>query len=168
MWKKTDLGKYLNKTNIAILFMVGLLVFIIALPTKKTSPKSESETLQSNTSEETNYRNTMENELEEILSKVQGVGKVEVLISLKSSEKQIVEKDTSSREDDMEQTTVYEEGTEGGQSPYVRQFTYPEVEGILVIADGGDNAIVEEEMKEAVKALFDIDTHKIKIMKRNS
>ena len=33
--------------------------------------------------------------------------------------------------------------------------------------DGGDNAIVIENITEAVQALFGVDTHKIKVMKHN-
>ena len=44
----------------------------------------------------------------------------------------------------------------------------PEVEGILVIADGGGNAVVAKNLTEAVQALFGVEAHKIKIMKRAS
>ena len=36
--------------------------------------------------------------------------------------------------------------------------------GILIIAEGGGNAIVVQEITGVVKALFDIDTHKIKVI----
>ena len=41
-----------------------------------------------------------------------------------------------------------------------------EVEGVVVIADGGDNAVVAQNITEAVQALFGVEAHKIKIMKR--
>ncbi|MEI3220461.1 MAG: hypothetical protein V8S08_13640 [Lachnoclostridium sp.] len=43
----------------------------------------------------------------------------------------------------------------------------PEVEGVIVIAEGGDNPVVIQNISEAVQALFGVDTHKIKIMKLN-
>ena len=43
----------------------------------------------------------------------------------------------------------------------------PKVEGIVVIAQGGENAVVVKNITEAIQALFDVDTHKIKVMKRN-
>ena len=48
-----------------------------------------------------------------------------------------------------------------------KQELSPRIEGVLVIADGGDNAIVIENITEAVQALFRVDTHKIKVMKHN-
>ena len=41
----------------------------------------------------------------------------------------------------------------------------PQVEGVLVIAEGGDKSSVKEEIIGAAQALFGIEPHKIKIMK---
>ena len=49
----------------------------------------------------------------------------------------------------------------------MKQELSPRIEGGLVIADGGDNAIVIENITEAVQALFGVDTHKIKVMTHN-
>ena len=61
---------------------------------------------------------------------------------------------------------MYSQGTDGTQTPYVSKENAPEVEGILVIADGGGNAVVAKNLTEAVQALFGVEEHKIKIMKR--
>lgn len=42
----------------------------------------------------------------------------------------------------------------------------PEIEGVLVIAQGGENAVVVQNITEAIQALFGVEAHKIKIMKR--
>ncbi len=66
----------------------------------------------------------------------------------------------------LSETAVYANGN-GEETPYVKQELSPRIEGVLVIADGGDNAIVIENITEAVQALFGVDTHKIKVMKHN-
>ena len=38
--------------------------------------------------------------------------------------------------------------------------------GIVVAAEGGDNAAVKAEISEAMEALFDVPAHKIKVLKR--
>ncbi len=43
----------------------------------------------------------------------------------------------------------------------------PKVEGVVVIAEGGDKGVVVQNITEAVQALFGVDTHKIKVMKLN-
>lgn len=169
MFTNLKLGKYLNKTNLTIAFLVGILLVIIALPIQSSKKQmTETNSAGKSVSQEMSYKEEMEREMETILSKVPGVGATDVLISLKTSERQIVEKDNQTDEERMEETTVYAENSDGEQLPYVRQVVCPEVEGVLVIAEGGDNAIVQKEMKEAVQALFDVDTHKIKIMKGHS
>lgn len=44
----------------------------------------------------------------------------------------------------------------------------PKIEGVVVIADGGENAVVKENINSAVQALFDIEPHKIRIMKKQT
>ena len=65
-----------------------------------------------------------------------------------------------------DQTSVYEQNSDGSQSPYVSMELSPEIEGVVVIADGGDDAVVIRNITEAVQALFGVEAHKIKIMKR--
>lgn len=57
--------------------------------------------------------------------------------------------------------------SQGAQSrrPYVTSESNPQVEGVLVIAEGGDKSSVKEEIIGAAQALFGIEPHKIKIMK---
>ncbi len=42
----------------------------------------------------------------------------------------------------------------------------PRVEGVVVVAGGGDDAVVVKNITESVQALFGIDTHKIRIVKK--
>jgi stage III sporulation protein AG len=39
------------------------------------------------------------------------------------------------------------------------------VEGILIVASGGDNQKVKQNISEAVLALFQVEAHRIKIVK---
>ena len=107
----------------------------------------------------------------------EGVGNVKVMITLASSSEKVVEKDQEMTSEVQEgesggkntsssETAVYANGN-GEETPYVKQELSPRIEGVLVIADGGDNAIVIENITEAVQALFGVDTHKIKVMKHN-
>ena len=53
-----------------------------------------------------------------------------------------------------------------GQNPYVSKELTPRVEGVVVVAGGGDDAVVVKNITESVQALFGIDTHKIRIVKK--
>ena len=114
---------------------------------------------------------------------MEGVGEVTVMITLKSDGQKIIEKDQSSssqstdeedssggtrsvEDQSSDKTSIYEQTADGSSTPYVSKELAPEVEGVVVIADGGDNAVVAQNITEAVQALFGVEAHKIKIMKR--
>ena len=110
------------------------------------------------------YEAQTEQKLEELLSTVDGVGKVRVMLTWEGSSERQVEKDRISNADSVEEETIYQEN-DSGKYPYVVSWTNPKVTGVLVIAEGGGNTKVKAEILEAVQALFGIEPHKIKIMK---
>lgn len=170
----------IKKDKWLIVFLAGLLLVVIALPVSDTK-SGQSQQVQKvqqtkNTSEDA-YTGEMEARLENALEHVKGVGKVKVMITLASSSEKVVEKDREMTSDVQEgdgggkntsssETAVYANGN-GEETPYVKQELSPRIEGVLVIAEGGDNAVVIENITEAVQALFGVDTHKIKVMKHN-
>ena len=181
--------KNMKKDNYIIILLVGVLLIVIALPVSDNKDKEEKAGVESitNNEEETQvltYVDEQEKRLGEILSQVQGVGDVKVMITLKSSKELIVEKDTpttsqTSLEEDAEggkrnttdktttEATVYGQDNNGDSSPYVVKELEPEIEGIIVIAKGGDDPVVAKNISEAVLALFHVEAHKIKVMKMN-
>ena len=52
-----------------------------------------------------------------------------------------------------------------GEVPYLIKEDMPEVSGVLIISEGGDNPVIEKEINDAAKALFGIESNKIKVMK---
>ena len=61
---------------------------------------------------------------------------------------------------------------QGGEDPYYTTArlsdVVPEIEGMVIAADGGDDPVVVKNLTEAVQALFGVEAHKIKIMKRTN
>lgn len=131
------------------------------------------------------YEAYLENRVADALECVEGVGKTEVVITLKSSGQKVIEKDqisgsrTTTEEDsaggtrvekegETEKTSIYEQHEDGSQTPYVSREMLPEIEGVAVIAEGGDHPVVVQNITEAIQALFGIEAHKIKIMKRTT
>lgn len=187
----------INKLLYCLLAGVVLLIISMPISTKKesdsptkTEPYLEGqgnlkgqETLTNKTLEitEDTYEKLLEERLEEILSYVEGAGKIKVMVTLKASGEKIIlkespyTKNTVNEQDSgggtrntidlsqSEQVVYLEEN--GGKIPYVIQETAPEIEGILVIAQGADNEVVKKELNAAIAALFDLQSHKIKICK---
>lgn len=131
---------------------------------------------------ESDYATRMEARLAKILSNVSGAGKVEVFISFGDYGTNVVEKDvsytrnnedrnsadaqnTSAVNTENTETTVYTADENGNEVPFVRKMMTPKVEGVFIVAEGGNNQTVRGEMKEAIMALFGIEEHKIKVVK---
>lgn len=185
-------GKKLQKDQCLILVLIGILLCVIAIPTEKKDSKSDlsnstddiidNHMIPDSTDGSPDYIQYWEEKLEETLSCVDGVGKVRVLITLRSSEQKIVEKDgpeeyTDTSEEDaaggirtigesrVEKSTIYTSDGQGGNVPYVVMTIPPLVEGVVVVAQMTDQEKVQPNIIEAIQVLFDIDANKIKIVK---
>lgn len=128
------------------------------------------------------YEETLEARIREILKNVEGVGTVDVMIVLKSTEEKVVRVDqrTSSSstkeqdsqggvrealQSDLEETTIMTDSGDGSQ-PIIEKEIYPEISGIIISASGGGSPQVQAEISEAMEALFGLPAHKIKVLKR--
>ncbi|MBS6397529.1 MAG: stage III sporulation protein AG [Clostridiales bacterium] len=159
-----------GKDQLLILVLLGLLLAVIAIPVEdrekpagQSVPKEqEEETAQQ---PETGYEAQMEQKLEELLGSVEGVGEVRVMLTFEGTGEKKVEKDQAFSADESREETVYTENGSSERTPYVTSETNPRVEGVLIIAKGGGNSRVKQEILEAAQALFGIEAHKIKIMK---
>lgn len=191
-WKSDWMSKLKKpkKEQLVVLLLFGVLLVVIALPTttgateadkKDAAISGTQEAAETDTATST-YEEQLEKRLSAILSQVAGAGRVEVMVTLESRGERIVEKDTPESRKSVEETdssggsrttdeqdwgeeTVYYEDGSGGKSPYVVKELEPNIEGVLVLAEGGGSAVVKQELLEAVQALFPIEAHKVKIMK---
>lgn len=200
------LSHKLTRDNFLIVILVGVLLLVIVWPVedkdRKTQTQSEqwdseadimkirSDTKgQEASSLEVNYEVEMvsyaaalECSLEELLSTMDGVGKVRVMVTLEGSGMSVVEKDQSTQRADSDETdsaggsrrtvntslseeTIYDSRQGSSGSPFVKQILAPQVEGVVVSAQGGGNARTAQNITEAIQALFGIEAHKIKIVK---
>lgn len=158
-----------GKQNLLVLFLVGILLVVLAMPTEKKEEslvEESEETQEKDITEgkENQYEQKMEQRLSRILAEVEGVGKNEVMITLQSTSEKVIEKDPEKDDTLQRETTVYRK-IRDEEDPYVKKEITPKIEGVVVIAEGGDEPIIIQNITEAVQALFDVDTHKIKVMK---
>ena len=61
--------------------------------------------------------------------------------------------------------TVYSKDSKGNQEPYLSNERYPKISGVVVVAEGGEDPHVIQNIQEAVQELFQVEAHKIKVMK---
>lgn len=125
----------------------------------------------------------LEEKLKNILSKIQGVGEVEVCINYSESSEVIAmfnensktsttqENDTSGgtrtiEETDTQKEVIYEEN-DGEKTPITQKVVQPKIEGAIVTAKGANNATTKTNIIQAVEAITGLATHKIQVFEMN-
>ena len=180
--------KHVKKDQWLILFLAGVLLLIIAMPAgRKNSTASDVEmntqnsqsavTAQGGPDYDT-YGAALEQRLETILQRMRGVGDVQVMITLASSEERVtLQNDSATTESTGEDGTGSKRQKEsattesvlvrkdGQDTPYLVQILTPEIEGVVVVASGADSGQTDTEIIAAVQALFPVQAHKIRVMK---
>lgn len=127
--------------------------------------------------------NNLEEKLEEILAKIQGVGEVKVCVNYSESSEVVAmfdensststteETDTEGGTRKIEQTetnknVIYEEN-DGKKTPITKKTIKPKIEGAIITAKGANNAAVKTNIIQAVEALTGLATHKIQVFEMN-
>ena len=189
--------KQLKKSDWVVLALFGVLLLVIAAPSESRrretnggepsgsyeidGGETEREGTREVQSEQERYVAYLENRLEEVLSQMEGVGEVEVMLTVRDTGEHVVEKDaerteTVTTESDsaggnrtvselsaQEQTIYVEMGNES--YPYVQKELLPTVVGVVVVAEGGGSPAVVSNISESVQALLPIEAHRIKVVK---
>ena len=146
---------------------------------------AESQDTPSGTSElqNNNIKNELESKLEKILSKIQGVGEVQVCINYQESAEVVAmynensktssteETDTSGgtrkiEEIDTQKDIIYKENN-GEKTPITKKVIQPKIEGAIITAKGANNAETKTNIIQAVEAVTGLATHKIQVFEMN-
>ncbi|OFI07593.1 hypothetical protein CLOACE_01970 [Clostridium acetireducens DSM 10703] len=190
--KKINFNK--NTSNMIILFLLGILLIIgsnllkpspkkdisrLAFNSKDKNEKSEDNEYEKTIKSEGDYENTVKNELKNILSKIQGVGIVEVMIYFESGEEQVPAMNindsiNSTEENDNEggkrNTTQKNNGStvvitnSGSDSkPLIVKKIKPKVTGVVVVAEGAEEKVTELRITKAVVDLFNVPEEKVNV-----
>ena len=196
--KKTE-GK--NKKNIEnlVVFLVLLIITVIAInaiwggqkeDTKQqdnnSSYKQLAESLDSNinSNNQKNDEYNLEQSLEDILSKIAGVGKVQVLVTYSETSEVVAmynetytasnteETDTNGGVRKIEQTDtnkeiIYEENN-GEKKPITQKIIMPKIEGAIITAEGAGNANIKTNIIQAVSAATGLSTYRIQVFEMSS
>lgn len=153
------------------LLVAAIGAVLLLWPGEKTAADGSGSAALSGTGE-TQVRD-LEAEMEEILGKIQGVGRVDVMLTLQSGSELVLASDTTLRysgdtrsPDDYDRSseTVVVSGGSGGGDVVVTQEKYPSYRGALVVCDGGGNDAVRLKVVEAVAALTGLGSDRIAVV----
>lgn len=91
----------------------------------------------------TTYSTAIENDLQSVISKIDGAGNTEVLLTMENSVEYVYLKDSTTKTKEIE----------------------PVIRGVLVVCQGGDDPIVVSRITEAVTKALDISYAKVCVAK---
>ena len=142
-----------------LILLIGVLFMLY--PQKKEKPANEPAAVQQAVV-------TLETRLEELLSHVEGAGKVRVVLSMKTGEEYEYQLDRQystqgDRTERKEETVIVSEN--GDDRPVVIKTIYPTYKGAVVACEGADSAAVRLNIVRAVSSLTGLGSDKITVVK---
>ncbi|MDE7389542.1 MAG: hypothetical protein K2M82_01165 [Lachnospiraceae bacterium] len=123
------------------------------------------------------YKSELESELSEIISQIDGVGDVHLLLTMESTTEQvyaieknideqigsILDDDKSSNETEYTENNTYVivKSGDGSENLVKLKEVMPRIRGVLVVCEGGENAVVKEKVTKAVCGALNISSGKV-------
>lgn len=192
--EKTNTQK--RKIENLVFLIVILIITIVAINLIWNDEKSDKQDViddgkrlanQDNTISTNNIQSettsNLETNLENILSRIQGVGEVHVFVNYSESSEVVAmynensqtstteETDTSGgvrkiQETDSQKEIIYQEN-DGEKVPITQKVIEPKIEGAIITAKGASDVNVKTNIIQAVEAVTGLATHKIQVFELN-
>lgn len=159
--KLDDIKKILGEKKIKLVLVAGVLLgMVLIMISNKSSQAPTDDTNQTAKAENVTSNESLQERLKILLSKVKGVGEVEVFVTYSSTEEKVALKDKDSN--GSEQTVM--KNSSGNTEPYIYKSIYPQIEGVIIVAQGGDNDGVKAAISDAIAAVLELPIHRVKIL----
>ncbi len=167
-----------NKSLLVLLLVIGLcLIFFSSLFSSSSSEDTKKNTESISAKE---YKESLEKSIEETLKDVSGVGDVSVTITLDGEvEKNIaynenksssasLNDDTNSSDNNTssKDAVMVREGS--SETPFTTKDIYPDVVGVVVVAQGAKDKTVEYYITKSVEALLGLPSYKVVVLPSNN
>lgn len=149
-----------NKKIQYVLFAVCLLIVLIIFICSFKKSSNETEKISS----VNEYVTNLEQRLEQTLSKVEGAGRVSVVITIESGMETVLATEKVVIETPNGLQTTEKPIIINGKTVVLKE-NYPKITGVLIVADGADKIAVMTKIQQATVSLFDINVNQIEILK---
>ena len=158
------------RSNVLLALMLGILL-LAAGKSFSFSEKDAASPPLSHTAEGTALAEDRETEqrMAEILSKVEGAGQVDVMLTYRQTEEKSIARNEVREESSdnlrTENTAILLEDGDGATQPLILSENSPVVEGVVIAAQGADSPAVVAALNQAAQALLDVPAHKVAVLK---
>ena len=160
-----DQGKKLYA--ILLVCIVCLFAFSLFGGKEKTENNLPEESHENTSS----YIQYYEDKLEEILSQIEGAGKVSVMITLESGSQKIYAQEVDNNRTsgtEREEDSIHQKplviSKNGSQEAVIEKELQPEIQGVLIACTGGNSEKVRLDIVQSVKTLFHISSNKVHVV----
>lgn len=158
--KKINLG---HNAYLIVIILVGVLFMIIPSSNDNKKEIAKNETFSIN----------YEDDLEEILSQISGVGDAKVMLTYSSSfeksiayEKNLNENEKKDGDSVINETSSQNNVVLSNGEPFVIKEIYPKIQGVIVVSKGADDILVKQNIIDAVTTALNIAPHKVCVVKK--
>lgn len=160
-----------SKNKNKIIIAVGFVGILLILLSEINFGSGENKDNKNPDMDYSSYVNSLNAELTELLSSIDGVGDCRVMITLRNTSESVYAKNSDSSSSDNSKSSsdeyvIYD--SENGDSPILLKENFPDIEGVAIVCSGGDNIAVKEKVIKCVSALFNISSNRISVTKLNS
>lgn len=152
-------GSFLVKYRYAAcVLLVGIVLML--LPTAETGDSQTAQTAATDAAAV-----SAEEQLSTLLSRIQGAGKVEVMLSFASGAQTQYHADTETDGDSARSSAVIVTDADRNESALVTRVDPPEYRGAIVLCQGADSAAVRLAIVEAVSKYTGLGADQIAVLK---
>ncbi len=152
--------KVRNNKKLQYVLIISLVLLIIVIYAVSGLIKSNSNKVINSAS----VVSDLESRLTETLNKVEGAGKVSVVINVESGMQTVLAMKTIVTENSSGKTVEESPLIVNGETVTIKEL-YPEITGVLIVAEGADNIVVYRKLQQATTSLLNVNVNKIEILK---
>ncbi len=172
--KKTAEKLKEDKKTAFILFSAAVLVLVIAFggigsSDRKTVSGTKNQAENAEKTEIECIEDVLGQKITALVSNIDGVGKVSVSVSLQSTGTIHYAQDINEkRENDSifkDSEYIYTEGNAGQPDGLIVRIDAPVIRGVAVVCDGGESAVIKNEIKSLISSLYNIGSDRIYVGK---
>jgi len=173
------LYKYINffkkPKSLIIIGAVGIL--LIAVSSLMPAKSNEKEVKKNEEFSVESYKKELEEDINEVVKNITGDRKATVVITLENSVKysyaDIIEESNSQKneslsENELKQGYITVKKSDGSEEALLITAQMPDIKGVAIVCEGGDNELLNEKIVNAVTAALNITSKRVYICGRKS
>ncbi|MCI8496908.1 MAG: stage III sporulation protein AG [Clostridiales bacterium] len=181
--KKLFSGKLKGEKGRKLLVIAGIAGIALILLSDFWPSGGGTQTAAAQETTNAEYAEQLEQKLSVLIGNISGVGKSEIMVTLENGVEYVYaneeRKTTDKTEDisdstqrvqqsnDVEQNVITVDDASGGKKALVRTQIEPQVKGVVVVCEGGDQELVQQRVTNAVTTALNITSRRVCVTKLN-